>query len=141
MAFEGLGEITFRRRALPGCLTIREVQEVVERRFGVSHADLIGECRKKMWAYPRQVAMYLCREYTRKSYPEIARAFSDRDHTTILFGWRKMNAAADEATVSDLAELRTILNAMLRERGIILTPPVGYSDRTAEANELLMCAA
>lgn len=141
MAYEGLGEIMFRRRALPGCLTIREVQDVVERRFGVSHADLIGECRKRVWAYPRQLAMYLCREYTRKSFPEIARAFSDRDHTTILFGWRKMNAAADEATVAVLSELRTILNDMLRERGQFVVAPVGYSDRTAEANELLMCVA
>lgn len=141
MPFEGLGEITFRRRALPGRLTIREVQDVVCKRFGVGHADLVGECRKKIWAYPRQVAMYLCREYTGKSFPEIARAFTDRDHTTILFGWRKMSAAADEATVAVLAELRTILNAMLRERGVTLTSPVGYSNRTAEANELLMCAA
>lgn len=141
MAYEGLGEITFRRRALPGCLTIREVQDIVGKRFGVNRADLIGECRKKAWAYPRQVAMYLCREYTGKSYPEIARTFSDRDHTTILFGWRKMNTASDEHTLNVLAELRTILNDILRERGAFVVSAVGYSDRAAEANELLMCAA
>lgn len=143
MAYEGLGEITFRRRALPGCLSIREVQDIVCDHFKVSHQDLISESRKQSWARPRQIAMYLCREYARKSYPEIARAFGDRDHTTIIFAYRKLAKTYDPGLVDALAVLRPKVEEVLRERfgGTYSPSRVGMSAQVAEANVLLMCAA
>lgn len=72
-----------------------EVKAVVAKHNGVTVADLESECRKRNFAWPRQIAQYLCREMTRCSYPEIGRAFGDRDHTSIIFAFRKVKRLRD----------------------------------------------
>jgi chromosomal replication initiator protein len=56
---------------------------VVAEGFGLRRDDLIARCRTKEVASPRQVAMYLARELTGVSLPQIGRAFN-RDHATVL---------------------------------------------------------
>ena len=72
--------------------TIAEIKDVVARHNGVTVADLEAACRKRAFAWPRQIAQYLCREMTARSYPEIARKFGGRDHTSIIFAQRKVSA-------------------------------------------------
>jgi hypothetical protein len=56
--------------------------------FGVTAEELLGRSRRRELVGPRQAAMALCRELTDLSYPAIARAFGDRDHTTVLHAVR-----------------------------------------------------
>jgi hypothetical protein len=70
--------------------TVLEVQTVIGAAAGITLADIKSECRKRVYAGPRQVAMYLAREMCGRSYPVIGRAFGDRDHTTVLFAHRKV---------------------------------------------------
>jgi ATP-dependent protease ClpP protease subunit len=85
---------------------------------GVTVAELKSESRKRRLAIPRQEAMALCRELTGHSYPSIGHHFGDRDHTTVLFAFRKMKAleACSPQRQRDLDELRQKINALVTER-------------------------
>lgn len=71
-------------------IPVELIQHEVCRYFGISKADLIGQSRSKGFAYPRQVAMYLCREITDESLPKIGRAFGGRDHSTVMHATAKI---------------------------------------------------
>ncbi len=66
------------------------VQEVVARFFNIEKSDLVGPKRSDDLAFPRQIAMYLCRALTNESYPKIGEAFGKRDHTTVMHGYKKI---------------------------------------------------
>ncbi len=72
-------------------IPIELIQHEVCRYFGISKADLVGSSRSKSFAYPRQVAMYLCREITDESLPKIGRAFGGRDHSTVMHATSKIS--------------------------------------------------
>lgn len=59
--------------------------------FDVSKSDLESPSKARAVVYPRQIAMYLCRELTGKSFPQIGYSFGKRDHTTILYAHRKVS--------------------------------------------------
>jgi chromosomal replication initiator protein len=86
---------------------IDTIKDVTARAYGVTKADLESACRKRQFAQPRQFAMYLSRQLTKCSYPQIGRMFGDRDHTTVLFAYRKIAAsvAANEAMAEELRQL------------------------------------
>jgi chromosomal replication initiator protein len=65
-------------------IPVELIQHEVCRYFGISKGDLVGSSRSRAFAYPRQVAMYLCRELTDESLPKIGRAFGGRDHSTVM---------------------------------------------------------
>jgi chromosomal replication initiator protein len=65
-------------------IPVELIQHEVCRYFGISKGDLVGSSRSRAVAYPRQVAMYLCRELTDESLPKIGRAFGGRDHSTVM---------------------------------------------------------
>jgi chromosomal replication initiator protein len=67
-------------------ITIEQVQAAVCEWFGVSQADLRGDKRPQSIAYPRHIAMYLCRELTDQSLPKIGAKFGGRDHSTVMHG-------------------------------------------------------
>ena len=71
-------------------LTMDDILETVARRFGVRPEQLKGKGRSKEVALPRQVAMYLIREHTGASFPEIGQFFGGRDHTTVLYAVQKI---------------------------------------------------
>lgn len=71
-------------------LTVREIQRLVCKKFGIDRLDIISSRRTAVVILPRQIAMYLCRTYTTRSMPDIGRQFGGRDHTTILHGYRKI---------------------------------------------------
>ena len=71
-------------------IPVELIQHEVCRYFGISRADLVGSSRSKSFAYPRQVAMYLCREITDESLPKIGRAFGGRDHSTVMHATSKI---------------------------------------------------
>src|SRR5439155_11064789 len=77
-------------------ITAEQVQAAVCEWFGVSQADLRGDKRPQSIAYPRHIAMYLCRELTDASLPKIGAKFGGRDHSTVLHGVNKITRVLKE---------------------------------------------
>lgn len=71
-------------------ITVDEIQKTVADHFSLKQADLLSERRTRAVARPRQIAMWLCKQHTTRSYPDIGRRFGGRDHTTVLHGVRKI---------------------------------------------------
>ena len=66
--------------------------------------------RARQISIPRQISMYLCREYTKLSLPDIGRQFGGKDHTTVIFAHKKMTKIMKEKgglekTVKKLVEI------------------------------------
>jgi len=74
----------------PPEVSVERIQETVIDRFGISMQELVGERRSQSIVYPRQVAMYLCRELTDSSLPKIGKKFGGRDHTTVIHATSKI---------------------------------------------------
>lgn len=86
---------------------IDTIKDVTARHYGIGKSDLESPCRKRIYAQPRQYAMYLCRKLTRNSYPMVGREFGGRDHTTVLFAYRKISKLIkeDAALAEELRQL------------------------------------
>ncbi|MBH0192389.1 MAG: chromosomal replication initiator protein DnaA, partial [Nitrospira sp.] len=76
-----------------------DIQEAVCTQFHVKMTELKSRRRSKTLVHPRQIAMYLCRELTDASYPEIGRQFGGKDHTTIIHACRQVAKARETDTV------------------------------------------
>ena len=98
-------------RASDRKLTIEEIQRKVAEHYNIRLSDLIGPKRVRNIARPRQVAMYLSKQLTLRSLPEIGRRFGGRDHTTIMHGVRKIEElmVTDSDLVDNLVLLRRAL--------------------------------
>jgi chromosomal replication initiator protein len=98
-------------RASDRKLTIEEIQRKVAEHYNIRLSDMIGPKRLRNIARPRQVAMYLAKQLTPRSLPEIGRRFGGRDHTTIMHGVRKIEElmATDSQLTDDLQLLRRLL--------------------------------
>ena len=73
-------------------LTIEGIQKQVAEHFGLRPADLIGKRRNANVAFPRQVAMYLARQYTKASLHEIGEIFGGRHHGTVLHACKTLSS-------------------------------------------------
>lgn len=71
-------------------MPITRILKAVASYYNTTVAEIISSRRQAPIVRPRQVAMYLCRELTPRSFPEIGRRIGGRDHTTALHGWRKI---------------------------------------------------
>lgn len=88
---------------------INNIQKAVAQHYGISMNDLLGSRRAPAVSFPRMVAVHLARRLTTRSFPEIGRRFGGRDHTTILYGDRKITKMLEtdlslQATVEMLIE-------------------------------------
>jgi chromosomal replication initiator protein len=72
-------------------VTIEEIQKQVASHFNIRMADMHSARRARSVARPRQVAMYLAKQLTSRSLPEIGRKFGGRDHTTVMHAVRKVD--------------------------------------------------
>lgn len=77
----------------PRRISAEKIQTVVCDYFDISIHELTGSNRSRRFAHPRQIAAYLCRELTDLSFPELARKFGGRDHTSIIHAHRKVRDA------------------------------------------------
>lgn len=71
---------------------VSDIQRAVCNHFRVMNADLLSKDRHKSVAFARQVAMYLCRQRLKSSFPELGRAFGNRDHTTVMSAVRRVES-------------------------------------------------
>jgi chromosomal replication initiator protein len=84
-------------------ITVDEIQKVVADRFRIKIPELKAKKRTKTLVYPRQVAMYLCRELTEMSFPEIGKHFGGKDHSTVIHAFRHIqNAIASDTQTKEL---------------------------------------
>lgn len=100
-------------RASDRKVTIEEIQRKVAEHYNVRLSDMIGPKRMRTIARPRQVAMYLSKNLTTRSLPEIGRRFGGRDHTTIMHGIRKIEELMvdDRQLTEDVDLLRRLLES------------------------------
>jgi chromosomal replication initiator protein len=73
-------------------VTVDDIQKATAEQFGLKQADLISERRTRSVARPRQAAMWLAKQLTTRSLPDIGRRFGGRDHTTVLHAVRRIEA-------------------------------------------------
>lgn len=100
-------------RASERKITVEEIQRKVSEHYNIRLSDMVGPKRLRTYARPRQVAMYLCKQLTSRSLPEIGRHFGGRDHTTVMYGVRKIEelSAQDGQIAEDIEILRRMLEA------------------------------
>lgn len=67
------------------------IKETVAKYFSIDKDDLSGTKRSNDIAFPRQIAMYLCREVIGMSFPQIGNEFGNRDHSTVMHGYNKIS--------------------------------------------------
>ena len=92
-------------------VTIDEIQKRVADHFKIRHAEMVSARRARAVARPRQIAMYLAKQLTPRSLPEIGRRFGGRDHTTVIHAVKqveKLRAADNEID----ADVRTLMRAL-----------------------------
>lgn len=95
-------------------VTVDEIQKLTADHFALKQADLLSERRTRAVARPRQVAMWLCKQHTTRSYPDIGRRFGGRDHTTVLHAVKKIEELlqTDDQIAKDVEALtRKLRNA------------------------------
>ncbi|HRO13838.1 MAG TPA: chromosomal replication initiator protein DnaA [Paracoccus sp. (in: a-proteobacteria)] len=100
-------------RASDRKVSVEEIQRKVAEHYNIRLSDLVGPKRVRTLARPRQIAMYLAKQMTSRSLPEIGRRFGGRDHTTIMHGIRKIEElrAEDRSLAEDIDLLRRALEA------------------------------
>jgi chromosomal replication initiator protein len=96
----------------PKRVRIEDIQRIVARHYNVSRQELVSNRRTRVIVKPRQVAMYLSKTMTPRSFPEIGRRFGGRDHTTVLHAVRKIEEmiAADQKLSHEIELLRRLIN-------------------------------
>lgn len=99
----------------PRQVSVSAIIEVVARMYNLRSADITGKGRSRTLTRPRQIAMYMARTHTALSYPELAREFGGRDHTTIVHGVQRVES--DLKRDPDLAFQVQLLDQSLGQRG------------------------
>jgi len=106
-------EETISQRGAPAKKTgIEEIQRKTAEFYKLDLRDLHSKERSRRVARPRQVAMYLSRELTMRSLPEIGRRFGDRDHTTVLHACRRIQelCSTDAVLKQEVDFLKQVLS-------------------------------
>lgn len=92
-------------------VTIDEIQRSVAEYYNLRLAEMLSQRRSRVIARPRQVAMYLSKQLTSRSLPEIGRRFGGRDHTTVMHAVRKIEdlVRSDSQLDEDITRLTRLL--------------------------------
>ncbi len=100
-------------RAFDRRVTIQEIQKRVAEHWNIRVAEMSSARRSRNIARPRQVAMYLAKQLTNKSLPDIGRHFGDRDHTTVMHALARVSElmTADASFAEDVELLRRMLES------------------------------
>ncbi|MCT7665188.1 chromosomal replication initiator protein DnaA [Shinella kummerowiae] len=96
----------------PRRVRIEDIQRVVAKHYNVSRQELVSNRRTRVIVKPRQIAMYLSKTLTPRSFPEIGRRFGGRDHTTVLHAVRKIEdlISGDTKLSHEIELLKRLIN-------------------------------
>jgi chromosomal replication initiator protein len=72
-------------------IEIDDVKSIAAGYFNIPVSELISNKKQRIYSYPRQLAMYLCRKYTDLSLKRIGEAFGKKDHSTVLYAVNQIN--------------------------------------------------
>jgi chromosomal replication initiator protein len=92
-------------------VTIDEIQKRVSEHFKIRQAEMVSARRARVVARPRQIAMYLSKQLTPRSLPEIGRRFGGRDHTTVIHAVKQIEKLRAADTEID-ADVRLLLRSL-----------------------------
>jgi chromosomal replication initiator protein len=92
-------------------LSINDIQMLTSGYFNISVPDLISHKKVSKYSYPRHIAMYLCKKYTKTSFKEIGYQFENRDHTTVVYAIKKIDMlkSKKKSVISDLRNMENFL--------------------------------
>ena len=96
----------------PRRIRIEDILKIVSRHYGISRNDILSERRHRSVVWPRQIGMYLAKQMTARSLPEIGRRFGNRDHTTVLHAIRKI-----EGQLTGNAQLKDEIEDLKKQLG------------------------
>ena len=90
--------------------TIQNILKTVASYYNIKVSDIKSKRRTREISTTRQIAMYLCREHTKSSLPEIGRQFGGKDHTTVIFSHKKISNSVKQnndlkASLSEILSL------------------------------------
>ena len=71
--------------------TVQNILKTVAAFYNIKVSEIKSKKRTQKISHTRQIAMYLCREHTKSSLPEIGKQFGGKDHTTVLFSHKKIS--------------------------------------------------
>ncbi|TPW27901.1 chromosomal replication initiator protein DnaA [Martelella alba] len=96
----------------PKRVRIEDIQRVVARHYSVTRQELVSNRRTRVIVKPRQIAMFLAKTMTPRSFPEIGRRFGGRDHTTVLHAVRKIEELLekDQKLSQEVELLKRLIN-------------------------------
>ena len=90
-------------------ITIEAIQKIVANHYKLKVSELKSKSNTREIAFPRQVAMYLCKTLTRSSLPEIGREFGDKHHTTVMHSVKKIHTLYEEKK----GNFHTVINSLI----------------------------
>jgi chromosomal replication initiator protein len=92
-------------------ITVELIQKTVAEYFGLKIADLKSEKRLKAFVHARQIAVWLCRDMTAASYPDIGSRFGGKDHSTVIHSAKKIDKmlSDDPKLLKTVDELKTLI--------------------------------
>jgi chromosomal replication initiator protein len=91
-------------------ITVENIQKVVANHYNIKVSDLKASKKLKIYSFPRQIAMYLCRTMTKSSFPEIGSKFGGKDHSTVIHAFRQI-----EKKVSEDRDLKNVVDSLKNE--------------------------
>lgn len=92
-------------------ITVELIQKTVADHFGLKVADLKSDKRLKTFVQARQIAVWLCRDLTSASFPDIGQKFGGKDHSTVIHAAKKIDRllASEPALVKTIEDLKAVL--------------------------------
>ena len=93
MAEKAINDIVLQKEKI---ISADYIQEVVAKYFNIDKKDIVSSKKSNDIAYPRQIAMYLCRTVGQMSYPKIGADFGNRDHSTVMHACTKIEKEIKE---------------------------------------------
>jgi chromosomal replication initiator protein len=117
LSTELIAEVIPRSRPGAAATSVEEIQQRVAEGYGISRAELVGSSRAATPLRARQVAIFLTRELTDLSLPQIGRLYGGRDHSTVLNSLRRVEAGLgkDRDLAARVQELRGAIHNPTRE--------------------------
>lgn len=96
---------------LPAMPTLQDIKRATCLHFGIDMVDLLSRRRTSKVCYPRHIGYFLAKKLTTRSFPEIGKHFGDKDHTTILHGYNKIERliVTDQKVARDVAEVEAMI--------------------------------
>ena len=94
-------------------ITIDKIQQKVADFYKITKTELLSDRRDRKFSLPRQIAFYLSKKITQKSFPEIGREFGNKNHATVIFAYNKIIKETEKNTeiLSNITEIEKLLKA------------------------------